>query len=301
MENSYATYRIVRADVTRDGTSSLAHYGVLGMKWGVRRTPKQLGRHTIKKGTKMYRTTVDANESTKGSTYVTYLPPDRDLYRIWDGSRGEMQLYEKQYKLSKDLNVPSRKELTDVVYDVIKKDVDNKFLKEVGDVRSDWFLTRDVVLDYWRKISPDVQRKIRNENDHNDEKIYLAVKDIIKSTPGYKSMASEFIETVSKLPAHDVMAVTTAYFGSATKTRQAVIDELKKRGYNAMVDEAGVGGKQLMRNREGVEPLIIFDQADTLTPITTKLVDKKTKEQAERRHRNWYTVANFYNKKNNQW
>lgn len=42
----------------------LCHYGILGMKWGVRRTPEQLGHaRTIKAGTKFYRQTTNPNES----------------------------------------------------------------------------------------------------------------------------------------------------------------------------------------------------------------------------------------------
>lgn len=95
------------------------HYGVLGMKWGVRRTPEQLGHHKISKGTTMYRTTANAGESMFGSKYVTYLPPDRDLYRggysnkIREnaGKGPNAKVYEKQYMLKEDLNIPSRKTL----------------------------------------------------------------------------------------------------------------------------------------------------------------------------------------------
>lgn len=99
--------------------SELEHYGILGMKWGVRRTPEQLGHHKIPKGTKMYRVSAETKRDITGSTYVTYLPPDRDLYR---GSYSKVlqkhqtggqdsRMKETEYELTEDLNIPSRDEL----------------------------------------------------------------------------------------------------------------------------------------------------------------------------------------------
>ena len=93
------------------------------MKWGVRRTPEQLGRRTIVKGTTMYRSTVNANESTTGHKYVTYLPPDRDMYRgsyvsklkSNAGKSEDAKVYENTYVLKNDLKIPSREDVKNVI------------------------------------------------------------------------------------------------------------------------------------------------------------------------------------------
>ena len=98
------------------------------MKWGVRRD-EYLKRHTIPRGTKMYRVTIDSNESTKGNKYVTYLPPDRDMYRgsYADGIRKQYgkdkntPLYENTYTLKEDLKIPSREEYKKVLTKVLEK------------------------------------------------------------------------------------------------------------------------------------------------------------------------------------
>lgn len=41
---------------TEKSECSLKHYGVKGMRWGVRRTPEQLGHRKISKGTRIYKT-----------------------------------------------------------------------------------------------------------------------------------------------------------------------------------------------------------------------------------------------------
>ena len=120
-----------------DKSKELCHYGILGMRWGVRRFQpypsdykgdgKEVGqakRKTrigkaddilIKKGTKMYRLTKDQDDKTDAK-YLTVDPDDRDFYKAtWGnamrteaGTLGKDQtLYENTYKNEKDLVSPS--------------------------------------------------------------------------------------------------------------------------------------------------------------------------------------------------
>lgn len=65
----------------------------------------------------------------------------------------------------------------------------------------------------------------------------------------------------------------------------AVINILKKQGYNAMVDEGGVGTNST--GREGYEPLIVFDSSKSLTRNETKVIDDATQKSADKEYRKW--------------
>ena len=119
-------------------SKELMHYGILGMRWGVRRfqpypsdykgegvevgkakkVKTRIGKDDdilIKKGTKMYRLTKDKNDQSE-SKYLTVDPEDRLFYKATWGnamrtsagtlSKGE-QLYENKYKNTEDLRSPS--------------------------------------------------------------------------------------------------------------------------------------------------------------------------------------------------
>lgn len=273
-------------------TNELYHYGVLGMKWGVRRTPEQLGRRTIPKGTKMYRSTVNANESLTGHKYVTYLPPDRDMYRgAWAnnlrvnaGKSLNDALYEHEYELKTDLKVPSRQEVKEVIRDLQKKDKHNEIATENGKAFCKRFLNEGSWEGY-EMVSNMYAQKNKSLPDDDDVKGWNkafeeAHKEVIKNT----------VDRYKDISVDDLFTETTRSFGTSEKNRTRVINELKKRGYNAMVDEAGVGSNE--NYREGVDPLIIFDGDSALSRTNTVEIDKKTQDKANKEHMKWYRTAN---------
>lgn len=294
--------------------NELCHYGILGMKWGIRRTPEQLGRHTIPKGTTVYRSTVDKDESTSGSKYVTYLLPDRDKYRgdyanglrTQSGKSESDPLYEKSYVLKEDLVVPSREELKSVALKIAN---DKRNLKELGKTRvNNYFDTPEGQQKLWNRAFEKNYWKIRaqlytKEKDGFSPKDAQALitDDLInneKKTYG-KELLDNYMKTYGSLTTEELFVDSARSLGPSSIVKKEIISELSKRGYNAMVDEAGVGG---LANtvREGVDPLIIFDGNKSLSERTTSEIDKLTEKEATKQYTKFYNTANRHSR-NRQW
>lgn len=272
--------------------SELKHYGVKGMKWGVRRTPEQLGRHTIPKGTKMYRTTANSNESLSGNKYVTFVDVDRDLYRgeyateilknAGNKSWASDDVYEKEYDLNEDLNIPSRAEVKSIIKDALEKNFD-KVAKETAKASLETYLNafEPTMLNF------EIDDAIGNEDFFTDSVAYG------------KRYMKEYSSRLRNMSITEAFVEVTGSFGLSKNNRDMVVDELKRRGYNAMVDEAGVGST--IAGKQGIEPLIIFDGSKSLTETNSRVVSDKEQLEATKRYNKWYYEVNSEYDPDEEW
>ena len=272
--------------------SILKHYGVLGMKWGIRKSYFREG-HTIKAGTTMYRVSAGESENLGGATYVTYLPPDRDLYRgeyaqqLAKNQTGsyETKMYEKTLKTTKDLKVPSRQELQEITADVFKNKTMKlemlkgqvKIMRSMGDLNDEGIarISEKTLADFYDgKMSKAKIDKIL------DKKIDEVESDYIKA------LATGSV----KWTPEQGFANATRALGMAPSAKNAIISELTKRGYNAMMDEASVGG--IGGNaREGVAPMIIFDGKASLQQTKSKKITTGSMYYADHKRAKWKNTS----------
>lgn len=236
-------------------------------------------KHTIPKGTTFYRVTSNKNEKggTGASTYVSYLPPERDLYRggyirFRDKAK---KAYERTMKSNVDITVPSRKETMEVVNNVVKK---NPALRKES-VES--------LLNMMIERAPGIDECY----DENTGKL-------IKNK--YTNYLNNLVKANKNAPVDVSTNSIMAGLGGAPKTKAAVIEELKKRGYNGMTDYASVGGykvklgdREMNLSREGVDPLIVFDDS-SFSNSKTKGISKGKETKSTREYNKWARSSRSY-------
>lgn len=106
--------------------NELIHHGVKGMKWGVRRTPEQLGRVVVKKGSYIQSMSKDSVKKAKGSMYVSYTDKDNNFYEKtlsdYYTLNGGKSVYKNVYKVKRDIIVPNDKTAMREFYSIYSKD-----------------------------------------------------------------------------------------------------------------------------------------------------------------------------------
>lgn len=277
----------------------LSHSGVKGMKWGVQNGPpypldkgtykkaRKLQystnrvtnkgfrpedfrrKHTIPKGTTIYRTTANPNETVGGPTYVSYVDSDRNHYKGgWvRQTAGGKQTYENTYTLTEDLVVPSRDELYSVIYDKVKDNKEN--IRKTCEAWLDFNMPEDSV---YRMIVAGVDKSTGKPDER-----------------GWKNYVNDVIDDFGNKTLTEAAYYTAQSFGLNNDIRDDVIKELKNRGYNAMTDEASVGGQNGW-GKEGIDPLIVFDSS-VLYKQSSKPIDIYSERVAEAKWEKWTRKA----------
>lgn len=224
----------------------------------------------------MYRTTSSNQKEGEGSIYVSYLDVDRNHYkggyiRNRDNAK---KAYEREYTLKEDLKIPSRKEAYDVINDVVVKN--SKLFEEAMKGYVDSAFPKGSVMRFKLVYSYGDPNKPFYIRDY-DEAANKFVKELISASANQTPEALCFSVCQS--------------LGLAPKGRAKIIGELKKRGYNAMVDEASVGGQNEWA-KEGVDPLIVFD-SNILNEDSVNKISRREERKANAADAKWERKASY--------
>lgn len=234
---------------------------------GKSRSEKFRSEHTIPKGTTLYRTTIKPNEKIKGSTYITYMQPDRDLYRggaIRNQFGGDVKTYEREMVLKEDLNVPSRQHYRETMMKIVEENTK---------------LVDEAVTSFWEEVIPKGSiDRYEITTDWNTGKTNEKLWD---------NFLEQQIKETKDLPLENAYSTFVMSLGKAEKLKAQLIDTLKKEGYNAMVDEAGVGA----RVAEGIDPLIVFDFDKSISSVSTREITADEEERARKEYADWQRRA----------
>ena len=223
---------------------------------------------TIPKGTRMYRTTTNPQLDLKSSNsiYVTYLEPDRDLYKgggyIRKRDRSK-ESYEHEMVLKEDLKIPSREVFKDSIKEVI--DDHPELFKESVESFLDMYIPKGSFDRFQIEYA---------EGDYDPK--------------AWDKFVNKSLSIRKDQDIHEQWGSIAVSLGKADKLKEQIIDNLSTKGYNAIVDEAGVGGNG--RAIEGIDPLIIFDP-EILTPVNVSQTSSLQENKSRNKYEKWLRSA----------
>lgn len=210
----------------------LAHYGVKGMRWGVRKEDAPAAPKVLKKGTTIYNISADKPRDIKGAVYGAHEKRDVVNYRGQYATslttfRGAKSAFSNDFVVKKDIKVATERDQIEA-------------FKEL-----------------WNKDRDGVARALAESQ--KDMKIGAAIM-----ARGFKKDRTEvYFQRISKkgerwVNKKGAIELTRALGAETDKPRDLVFKALQKRGFDALVDLNDV------KNYGSKDPILVFKGSTTL-------------------------------------
>ena len=235
----------VIVSTTLQDPNKLEHYGVKGMKWGVRKD--------YRKVKKIYRITKNPNESNIPDGYFTTSPRQAKVFKefIRDSERvSGTKIFNMTAKLSDVIITPSEKEEVEIQLELLKnkkvKDLWTKALtKHIEEATG--YKSEVEYENYLKKRleaygTPEAKKRLREDADYKeryymDKEAYEQHKD---SNKYFKKRTKESILSSITISTNkeSLQYFSMAVFGSP-ELRKIYRDIMLDKGYNAVEDRWG--------------------------------------------------------------